>query len=110
MASGLRIIPDSLRSRASSTMTASYQTLGSALSYPVCLIKCINNSNQDVLISWDGVNDHDIVPAGSFFLYDVCSDAGAQRGLYVGKGTQFWVKGTAGTGTVYLANFYTSEY
>ena len=109
MASGLRIIPETIRSIDSATYTGSYQKLGTPLSYACCLAKFVNNGTTAMTISWNGVDDHDFVPANSFALYDVGSDAGAQRGLYISQGTQFWVKGTAGTGLVYLTAFHTSE-
>ena len=113
MAAGLRIIPEPIRARDTSSFTGSLQTLGSGLTYACCLIKIINTGNISCNISWDGVNTHDVVPANSFALYDVCSDAGSQRGLYVAQGTQFWVSGVASgtnTGTVYLVAFHTSEF
>lgn len=113
MANGLRIIPDTLRSVNSTAFNGTFQVIGTPLLYASCLIKIVNNSNVLVTISWDGVNAHDVLPATSFTLYDVCSDAGSQRGLYVAQGTQFYVNGAAGggnSGLVYLAVFYTSEY
>ena len=113
MAAGLRIIPDTLRSVASSTFTGAFQTLGTPLNYACPLVKFVNNSNQLVTISWDGVNEHDVLPANSFALYDFASDAGSQRGLFASQGIQFWVKGPApgtNTGSVYLVTFFTSEY
>jgi len=110
MASGLRIIPETIRSIDSATFTGSFQAIGTPLSYACCLIKFVNNSNSLVSISWDGVNTHDILPGNSFTLYDVCSDAGTNRGLYAAQGIQFWVSGLASTGLVYLVAFHTSEY
>lgn len=113
MASGLRIIPDTLRSVDSATFNGAFQKIGTPLLYASCLVKAVNNSNVLVTISWDGVNDHDVLPATSFTLYDVCSDAGSQRGLYVPQGTQFYVNGAAGggnNGLVYIVSFHTSEY
>lgn len=113
MANGLRLIPETLRSRDSTTFTGSFQTLGTPLNYACCLVKIVNNSNVLATISWDGLTSHDIVPANSFTLYDVCSDAGAQRGLYVPQGTQFYVSGAAGgtnAGLIYLVAFHTSEF
>lgn len=109
MANGLRIFPDSLRTREAAGFTGSYQTLGTPLLYASPLMKFVNNSSVLVTISWDGINDHDIIPANSFALYDFCSDAGTVRGLFAPKNTQFYVKGSAGTGSMYLVVFYTSE-
>lgn len=110
MAIGLRIIPETLRSIDSSTFTGSLQKLGTPLNYACCLIKFVNNSTVPVTISWDGVNNHDIIPAMSFALYDFGSDAGSTRGLYASQNTQFWVSGSAGAGLVYLTAFHTSEF
>lgn len=91
------------QSRDSSTFDNTYQTLGSALSSPACLIKVVNNSDQDVDVSVDGSTDHDFVPAGSFFLYDLRANHGREYDFVFKLGTQFYVKGAAaGTGSVYL--------
>lgn len=93
-----------LQSIDSSTFSGSYQALGSALADSVVLIKCVNNSTVDVTISTDAVTDHDFIPAGSFFLYDVRTNHGVNNDLRFQRGTQFYVKAAAGTGSVYLAS------
>ena len=112
MASGLRIFPDTIRSADSAVFDGTFQVLGSSLTHASPLMKFVNDSNVLVTISWDDLNAHDILPAGSFALYDFSSDAGTVRGLFAAKGTQFYVKGTAGgtnAGLVYLVVFYSSE-
>jgi competence transcription factor ComK len=103
---GVRLQPEALRSRDSATFTGSYQTLGSALSHSACLVKFVNNSTVTVTVSWDGSSDHDIYPSGSFAVYDVTTNTQQSGGLYIPKGTQFYVKGSAGTGSVYLIVLY----
>lgn len=90
------------QSRDASTFSGSYQTLGNPLSDSVVLIKCINNSDQAVDVSVDGITDHDFIPSGSFFLYDVRTNHGVNKDFRFQKGTQFYVSGAAGTGDVYL--------
>jgi hypothetical protein len=99
-----RILYESIRSIDSSTFTGSYQALGDPLAHSACIIKMVNNSDQLVTISIDGINDHDILPANSFFLYDYTSNTppGAVSGEYADQGRQYLVKGSAGTGSVYL--------
>ena len=109
MASGLRAIPDVVRQISATTFTGSFQKIGTPLRLPSPLIKIVNNTSVLVTISWDGVNIHDVLPATTFTLYDFCSDAGTVNGLYVPQGTQFWVNAAAGTGSLYLIVFYTSE-
>lgn len=101
-----QILPEVLRSRDSATFTGSYQTLGTPLVNPCRLVKIVNDSDQDILISWDGTNDHDYVPAQSFALYDFTTNKSGDTPLSVSAQTQFYVQGSSGTGLVYLAAFY----
>ena len=92
-----------LRSRDSATFTGSYQTLGVPLANPATIVKLVNNSTVLVTISVDGVNDHDVAPASSFWLYDYTANSPHDRDtIYRKAGTQYYVKGSAGTGLVYL--------
>lgn len=98
----VRVFYETLRSISSATFTGAYQAIGAPLEHNPFLIKMVNNSTVAVTVSIDGVVDHDICPAGSFFLYDETANASREAGLTVAKGTQFWVKGAAGVGSVYL--------
>ncbi len=100
-----KITWETLRSRDSATFTGSFQTLGTPLQNPSAKCKLVNNSTVLVTISIDGTNAIDIAPAGSFWLYD--------ESLYhmnsapaLPAGTQFYVSGAAGTGSVYLVTQY----
>ena len=98
-----KLVYETRRSIDSATFTGSYQALGGPLLHPASLIKLVNNSTVLVDISIDGVNDHDVAPGTSFWLYDVTSDSPFESGsIFVSKGTQYYVKGSAGTGLVYL--------
>ncbi len=98
-----RLVYETLRSRDSATFTGSYQTLGAILAHPASLVKLVNNSTSLVTISTDGVNDHDVAPASSFWLYDVTSDSPEESGsIFAEQGRQYFIKGSAGTGSVYL--------
>lgn len=100
---------ETLRSIDSATFTGAYQNLGIPLVNPAVLLKVVNNSNQLVTVSYNGVNDQDIVPASSFYLYDFGSDAQSISGdteLAFPAGTQVKVKGAAGIGLVYLVIVY----
>lgn len=91
------------RSIDSATFTGSYQALGTPLANACSIIKLVNNSNVLVNISIDGTNDHDVAPASSFWLYDITSDSPKETdSIFVEKGRQYFVKGSAGVGLVYL--------
>jgi hypothetical protein len=98
-----RITWETLRSVDSATLTGVYVPVGSAFAHPSYKCKLVNNSNVLVTISIDGATDIDVAPAGSFWLYDETITA---REEALPKGTQIFVKGTVGTGLIYLVTQY----
>jgi len=98
-----------LRSIDASTLTGSFQALGTPLDHPSYICKIVNNSTVLVTISNDGINDKDVAPAGSFFLYDEGKTGSNSQVPAVPKNTQIYVKGSAGTGTIYLVSKYIVE-
>lgn len=94
-----------LRSIDSASLTGTYQAIGTPLAHPASIVKLVNNSSVLVTISDDGINDVDVAPATSFWLYDYTTNTPPQgcNGGFKAKGTQYLVKGTAGTGLVYLS-------
>jgi len=106
MAYTSRIAWETLRTIDSATFTGSYQNLGTPLVHPSYICKLVNNSTVLVTISIDGINDIDVAPASSFWLYDE-GKVGLSSGYpALPEGTQIMVKGSAGTGSVYLVSQY----
>jgi len=97
-----RIAWETLRSIDSATFTGSYQNLGTPLAHAGYIVKLVNNSTVLVTISTDGINDMDVAPAGSFWLYDEGKVGQVSAMPALPQGTQIQVKGSAGTGSVYL--------
>ncbi len=95
-----RLAWETLRSIDSATLTGSYQALGTPLANPSYILKMVNNSTVLVTVSIDGTNDVDVCPANAFWLYD--EDEGNPEHVALPKGTQIYVKGSAGTGLIYL--------
>lgn len=94
---------DGLRSLAAGSISGTYATVGTAFTHPMRLLKLINNTNGDLTISFDGVNDNDFVPAGGFTLYDLTTNKVQPDTTFVFQnGTQVFVKGTPATGTFYV--------
>lgn len=101
-----RVNWETLRSINSATFTGAYQAVGTALTFPSYILKMVNNSTVLVTISIDGTNDIDVCPSGSFWLYDE-GKVGRQSNVpAVPAGTQIYVKGAVGVGTVYLVSQY----
>lgn len=103
MAYTTRINWETLRSFDSSTLSGSYQAIGTPLAHPSYIFKMVNNSTVLVTISIDGATDVDVLPANSFFLYD--EDKFPEH-LFLPQGTQVYIKGSAGTGDIYLVTQY----
>lgn len=100
---------EALRSIDSATFTGAYQALGTPFAHNPFLVKIVNLSTSPVLVSVDGVEDHDVGPSGSYYLYDICTNASREAGLSYPKGTQVYVKGAAGVGSVYLVVQYAGD-
>jgi len=101
-----RIAWETLRSIDSSTFTGLYQNVGTPLANPSYICKLVNNSSVLVTISIDGINDIDVAPANSFWLYDEGKVGVSGAFPALSQGTQIQVKGSAGTGSVYLVSQY----
>lgn len=102
-----RIAWETLRSIDSSTLTGSYQALGSVLSHPSYICKMVNNSTSLVTVSIDGATDIDVCPGNSFWLYDESKFInGVSLAPALPQQTQFFVKGSAGVGLIYLVTQY----
>jgi hypothetical protein len=102
---GSRIFPGVLQSISSEDVSSSYAVLGT-FSFPVRIFKITNDSTEDVTVSWDGTHAHEYVPAGSFILLDVATNAQTSGLFAAAVGQTLWVKGTSGTGSVYLSYYY----
>jgi hypothetical protein len=100
------LLPDVLRSIAASTFTGSYQAVGTALTYGARIVKFTNLASVTVTLSWDGINDHEVLPANSFVLIDVSGAKENAQYIEVQVGTQFFVKGSSGTGSFYISSYY----
>jgi len=101
-----RIAWETMRTFNSATLNGSYQTLGTALLFPSYICKIVNTSSVSVTISTDGINDMDVAPAGSYWLYDEGKVGLSSQQPALPAGTQILIKGSAGTGTIYLVSQY----
>lgn len=86
---------DSLRTLAFGGISGSYATVGSALTHNWRMFRITNNTNGDLFISFDGTTNNLFVPASSFVLYDLSTNAppiSETDNLVLGIGTQFYAK------------------
>lgn len=98
---------DALRTLAAGSISGTYAILGSAFSHQMRLVKLTNNTNGDLTFSFDGVLDNIFIPSGGFTLFDLTTNHTSNEPTFIFQsGTQFFVKGTPSTGSVYLEAIY----
>ncbi len=108
MSFGVRIVPDTLRSRGFAGIGAAYLAIGSVFAHPMRLINIQNLTDAILLFSFDGVNDHVIIPNESGIIYDFCTNRVGMAGAMISNGTTIFVKqsGVPTSGSVYVSCFY----
>lgn len=99
MAYTTKIAWETLRTLDSATLTGGYDKIGTATTHPAYIVKMVNMSNRTVTVSIDGSTDIDVCPTLGFWLYDEYKSIARES---LPTGTQFFCKGTAGTGNIYL--------
>lgn len=92
----------------STTVGGTYAAINaSGFEHAPFFIRIINHSDKDITVSYNGVDDHEFVITGSVF--ELSSQTNSQPNAQVAllpKKTVVYVKGTAGTGTIYLSGYY----
>jgi hypothetical protein len=106
MAFTQRLTWETLRSLDSSTLSGAYAAVGGPLLHPCYILKLVNNSSVLVTVSIDGATDIDVAPASSYFVYDESKGFPNMNTPFLPAGTQIYVKGSAGTGLIYLVTQY----
>jgi hypothetical protein len=106
----VRLYPEPLRSIAAGSISGSYNTIGSGFTHPIYIIHLVNDTDAAMVFSWDGVTDHEYLPAGGFLVLDITANqAGSSAGLYFSIGQRIWVAeavGAPSTGIVTLSAFF----
>lgn len=88
------------------TFNGTYQLVG-GIPHACFMLRFINNTNEDVLISYDGVTDNDVIVHGT--TAQIESQTNSQPNNFTclfPKGMQIWVKAANGAGEFYIAGYY----
>lgn len=105
----VKIAFEPIRSLAAAAVVAGYTAVGTALSNPAYHIVLENFTDEDVMFSFDGVEDHIAVPSDGAYTLDITTNKTSTAGaLYLPAGTIVYAKriGTPTTGSVYVAVAY----
>lgn len=97
---------DALRTIDSSTFTGSYQAVGTKLSVNARIVIFQNNSNQTVTISTDGTTDMLQLLTMERVVFDLNTNHSLPLMFSFPPGTQFYAKGSAGTGNFNISLIY----
>ena len=107
----VRVMPETIRSVNFTAITGtSYVGIGSAFDHPPHSYKWNNNTNVDLMLSWNGIDDHEFMPARSGFVNDIASNKNFPAGSFsISQGTRFYVREISAaptSGDVYVTVFY----
>ena len=97
---------DVLRSLGYASISDSaFTQVGTTVGVPIRMIVFSNTTDQDIIVSFDAVHNHTVVPAGSGVVFDYCSNKSDQAGMAEqGINTPIYV--TAPNGAPSKGSFY----
>lgn len=105
MAYPKRFIVDTIRTLAFGAIGAAYAAIGAVLASPCRILSIKNLTDQTILFSVDGTNDHFILPTGGFEIIDISANRTTIENFFLSQGTIFYAQhnGVAPTtGAVYI--------
>jgi hypothetical protein len=103
------MVPDTLRTLAFGAIGAGYTAVGAVFDFPMRIVAIKNLTDEDLLFSFNGVTDHEIVPEESGVILDLCANNANHSSAFIAKGTIIYVKhnGVAPTaGSVAISTYY----
>lgn len=110
MARGLsvRMKFETLRSLANGSIAAGYTGIGTAMANPIRFFALTNLTDAALLFSFDGINDHLVLPVNGFIVLDIAANKTQDTGFYLAEGDRAYVKrlGVPSSGSVYLTVAY----
>lgn len=108
MSLAIRIKPETVRTLAAASVVAGYTAVGAVMANPIRIFYLQNMTDETVMFSFDGVNDHLPLPAAGYIVIDVTANKSMEQGFYLAEGDRVYVKrvGVPTTGDVYLTVFY----
>lgn len=96
---------------AGSSLTSDYQPINTSGLEAACFMIHIVNTTAGALdISYDGSTDNDIVLGSNQLEVSSQTNAGPNNWVALfGKGQKVYVKGSSGSGNVYLSGYYVTQ-
>ena len=112
MSLAIRLLPDDIRSLGFAAIGAAYSGVGTALSRPARIIHITNTTDELLMFSFDGVNDHFVVLENGFILLDIAANKTVSTGFFLAEGQRLYVREIVNptVGTVYFSTFYGADF
>ena len=104
------VLPITMTSKNSATFTGGYDVVNAGLTNPCFMLRIINDSSEDIEVSFDGTVSHDYIVSGD--TLQIYAQANAQPNGCVAnfrKGQPIYVKSGAGQGCIYVAAYYSRQ-
>lgn len=97
-----------IRSLAAGSIAAGYMGVGTAATEVVRAWILQNKTDEQLMFSFDGTEDHITLSAGESLIFDITSNKTNQENFFMEKGERLYVKrvGVATTGSVYFSVAY----
>ena len=97
-----------LRSLAFGSILATYVGVGTSLNTPVRIVHILNTTNAALMFSWNGIDDHFVLPTGGYMVIDLTTNQTNGGGFYLPGAKRLYVKqiGVPGSGSVYFSLVY----
>ena len=109
MSLAIKLLPETVRTLAAGAIGPAYMGIGTAFDHPVRIILVQNLTDESMMFSFDGVNDHFPLPSNGFLLLDVTTNKTERSGgFFIAEGTRLYVREIVAptSGDVYVSVFY----
>lgn len=94
MSLAIRAHFDPIRSLDYSLISATHHSVGVEFTHHARNVWLYNGTDRTLLYSFDGANDHVILPALGYWFWDITSNKTVSQGLFLPEGTQLYAKTT----------------
>lgn len=108
MSLAIRLMLEPVRSLAFGSIGAAYMGVGTSIEKPARVFLIQNLTDESLMFSFDGIDDHLPLPRDGYFVFDIAANKTTESGFFLGEGTRLYVKeiGTPTVGAVYFTTFY----
>jgi len=113
LASSARARFELLRSIGFAAISNNFAGVGTPFLNPIRILKITNTTDVNILVSFNGLDSIDILPADFYYLYDIGENKADCVGLLeLAAGDRVYVKAEAGlptVGSVYVTSMYAAQ-